>query len=384
MKSWLTVVVVVGAMLVPAAPGGAAEEPIKLGAIFDQSGPTADSGTPWSEGVRDYVSWHNARPDRGKTVALSWQDFGYKPELAGQLYSQFVNDGVVGFLGWASADTEALRPRANADQIPFMSGSYPETLTDPEQTPYNFVDGTTYSDQLRVTLQWIAKQAGGKHTEVAVLHHDGPFGTSPLEDGRKYIAERNLDLGYKTYPMPKGATDYNAELEQAKAQGAAYVIVHNVTSPAAKVARNLADGKYGMKMVCLNWCGDEQLVKLAGPAAEGVAAVMPFAPPSADADGMQAMKEYLADQGEKLEDKGVHYVQGWYTMAAMVTAAVAASEAKGSAIKQQLESSEGVDTGGVATGPIRFTADSHKGMKGARLFQVKEGRWQSLTEALTP
>jgi branched-chain amino acid transport system substrate-binding protein len=383
-KSWLTVVVTVGALLVPTAPGGAAEEPVKLGAIFDQSGPTADAGTPWSVGVRDYVSWHNARPDRGRKVDLRWQDFGYKPPLAEQLYQQYVSDGAVGFIGWGTADTEALRPRANADQIPFMSASYPETLTDPKQTPYNFVDGTTYSDQLRVTLQWIAKQAAGKHTEVAVFHHDSPFGTSPLEDGRNYIAQHKLDLGYETYAMPAGATDYMAQLEQAKSQGAAYVVVHNVASPAAKVARNLADGKYGMQMVCLNWCGDELLVKLAGPAAEAVAAVMPFAPPSVDAAGMRAMKEYLAGQGKKLEDQGVHYVQGWYTAAAMVTGAVTAAEVKGPAIRQRLESSDGVDTGGVSTGPIRFRADSHKGMNGARLFKVKGGQWEPLTEALTP
>jgi branched-chain amino acid transport system substrate-binding protein len=265
-----------------------------------------------------------------------------------------------------------------------MSASYPETLTDPNETPYNFVDATTYSDQLRVTLQWIAHKAAGKHTEVAVLHHDSPFGASPLEDGRSYIAENKLDIGYKTYPMPKGATDYVAQLDQAKAQGAAWVVVHNLPKPAAAVARDIADGKYGMQMVCLNWCGDELLVKLAGPAAETVAAVMPFAPPSIDTAGTRAMRAHLAAQGQKLEDKGVHYVQGWYTAAAMVSGVVSASETKGPAIRQRLESSEGVDTGGVATGPIRFNAQSHKGMTGARLFRVKGGRWEPLTDALTP
>jgi hypothetical protein len=73
-----------------------------------------------------------------------------------------------------------------------------------------------------------------------------------------------------------------------------------------------------------------------------------------------------------------------YTAAAMVTAAVSASEVNGPAIKRQLESSDGVDTGGVATGPIRFTANSHKGMAGARLSVVKDGQWAALSEALTP
>jgi branched-chain amino acid transport system substrate-binding protein len=379
----LTLVATLGALLLTPVPHAtAAADEVVIGAIFDASGPTSDAGIPYSEGVRDYVDWHNA--NGGRRVRLMWQDYSYDVALAVQIYQQHVSEGAVGFIGWGSADTEAIRPRANSDKIPFMSASYPESLVDPRENPYIFVDGTTYSDQMRITLGWIAKQEAGKHAEVAVFHHDSPFGASPLEDGRNYIAEKKLDIGYKTYPMPKGATDYGAQLEQAKSQGATYVVVQNVASPAATLAGNVSDGKYGMRLVCLNFCGSELFVKKAGAAAETVAAVMPFAPPSVDAAGMQEMKKSLARKGKDLADQGVHYVQGWYTMAAMVTAAASASDLKGPAIKQRLESSDGVETGGVSTGPIRFTADNHKGLKGARLFQVKKARWEPLTGALTP
>ena len=36
------------------------KEDIKVGAIFDLSGPTADIGTPYSEGIRDYIDYKNA------------------------------------------------------------------------------------------------------------------------------------------------------------------------------------------------------------------------------------------------------------------------------------------------------------------------------------
>ena len=381
----LALAAAVGILMLPAAQGAsAAPEEVKIGAIFDLSGPTADAGTPYGEGVRDYVDWYNAQPDRARSVALRWNDFGYKADLAEQYYGESVEEGAVGFIGWGSADTEALRPRVNSDQIPFVSGSLAETLTDPKVTPYNFVPGTTYSDQMRIALGWIAKQESGKHTEVAVFHNDSPFGTSPLEDGRKYIGEKHLDIGYKTYPMPRGATDYKAQLDEAKGQGATYAIVHNVSSPAAMLARNIADGGYGMHVLCLNYCGDETFIHLAGPAAENAAAVMPFAPPTADTAGMQAMKKHVEAKGGKLEDKGVHYVQGWYTAAAIVTAAVTAEEISGPSVHDQLESSEGVATGDVTTGPIRFRPESHKGLQGARLFKVTDGKWASLSEALTP
>ncbi len=214
---------------------------IKVGAIFDLSGATADVGTPYSEGIRDYIEYKNASGGvDGHKIALTWQDFGYKVPQAEQLYQQYVSQGAKVFMGWGTADTEALRPRITTDKIPFMSASYAETLSDPKVTPYNFFPGASYSQQMRIALQYISDQNKGKHIEVAVFHNDSPFGTSPLEDGKKYIADKKLNIGFKNYPMPAGATDYVAQIGQAKTQGAKYIIIQNVSSPAAKLATNLA------------------------------------------------------------------------------------------------------------------------------------------------
>ena len=171
---------------------GGSKEDIKIGAIFDLSGATADVGTPYSEGIRDYVEWKNAEGGvEGHKLALTWQDFGYKVPQAEQLYQQYVAQGAKVFMGWGTADTEALRPRVTTDKVPFMSASYAETLADPKVTPYNFFPGASYSQQMRIALQYIADQNKGKgKAEVAVFHHDSPFGTSPLEDGKKYIADK--------------------------------------------------------------------------------------------------------------------------------------------------------------------------------------------------
>ena len=382
------VVVMVCGLLLPSVPlASATGEPVIIGAVFDLSGPTSDLGTPYGHGVVDYVAWYNAKGDGSRPIDLRWADFGYKVPEAERRYQQFVSEGALAFIGWGTADTEALRPHATRDQIPYMSGSYPEDLTYPAASPYNFVDGTTYSDQMRVIRQWIAKQEAGHHTEVAVLYHDSPFGMSPLQDGQDYIDEHQLDLGYHAYRMVNGAMDYTAELEQAKSQGAKYVIVHNVASRAAKVAQDVATGGFDFRLVCLNWCGDEIFVKLAGSAAETAAAAMPFAPPSTDPPGMHEMRTFLADKGGNLDDEGVHYVQGWYTAAAMIAAieqAADSGEVSGAAIHEQLETSDGVSTGDVTTGAIRFRPESHKGLAGSRLFTVEGGRWVHLTDALTP
>ena len=94
------------------------------GAIFDLTGPTSDVGTTYTEGIRYYDDWLNENGGvDGQPVELLFQDYGYRVDQAEQLYSQFVQEGAVAFMGWGTGDTEALRGRVAQDQVPFMSAS---------------------------------------------------------------------------------------------------------------------------------------------------------------------------------------------------------------------------------------------------------------------
>jgi branched-chain amino acid transport system substrate-binding protein len=367
----------------PSASKGATKEDIKVGAIFDLSGATADIGTPYADGIRDYVEYKNAAGGvDGHKLALSWQDFKYDPTIAGQLYGQYTAEGAKVFMGWGTGDTEALRPKVNADKIPFMSASNAETLTDPSATPYNFFPGASYSQQMRIILQYISDQNKGKHVEVAVFHNDSPFGTSPLEDGKKYIADKKLDIGFKAYPMPKGATDYVAQIGQAKA--AKYIIIQNVPSPAAVLATNLASAKSTAQIVCLNYCANEIFVKKAGAAAEKMIGVVPFAPPVAGGTGLEEINTFLKAKNTDATAKGQGYVQGWYTMATMVegikNAYAAGGTLTGESIKAGLEKISDFKTG--VSDPISFSSTYHAGLLSAPLYQVEGGLFKKIQDPI--
>lgn len=367
--------------------GAAAEgEPIVIGGIFDESGPTGDVGAPYAEGVRDAIEFVNSEGGAGgRPIELQSQDYQYDVAVAEQLYSQYTGAGAVAILGWGTADTEALRGRVAADELPYFSGSLSEQLADPEETPYNFLVGTTYSDQLRIALKTIAEESPG--AEVAVFHNDSPFGESPLADGEAYIEEAGLDLGYATYPMPAGATDYVAELTRAGGQGATHVVVQNVASPSAQLARDVSSQGLDIQMYCLVWCTDELFVELAGEAAEGVLGVTPWPPANLEAEGLQEIDTFLSESGSTVQEKGGHYVQGWYYATIMAEAigrvVESGEEVTGPAIKEALESGEEFETGGVAPS-ISFSADSHKGMTAAPIFEVVDGEWTLLEELVEP
>ncbi len=361
----------------------ASGEPIRIGAVFDLSGATADVGQPYADGMRAYVEWRNASGGiEGRPIELLSQDYQYDVAVAEQLYSQYIGEGVVAFQGWGTGDTEALRTRVTSDEIPFMSASYAETLTDPSETPYNFVVALSYSDQMRVALQYIAENSDGE-VSVAVFHHDSPFGQSPVADGQSYIEEQGYDITYESYAMPTGATDYVGELSQAGDPD--YVIIQNVSSPAAQLASNVAAQGLDATVVCLNWCGDELFVELAGDAAEGTLGVLPFAPPQTVED-LGNVSEYLEEQGSSVEEINLHYTQGWFTMDVMATAieqvVAAGEEVTGPAIKEALEEMGEVET--PVTVPITFSAEDHSGMEAGRVYEVTDGSWTPVSDVLTP
>lgn len=357
--------------------GGGGGEPIRIGGIFDLSGPTSDVGVAYADGIKDRVEQLNAEGGvEGRKIELISDDYAYEVPQAEQLYSRLKSEQVVGIQGWGTGDTEALSPRITQDKIPYLSASYSENVADPAETPYNFVPGMTYSDQMRAVLDYVAEDAGGA-TEVAVFHNDSPFGESPLEDGREHIKDQGYDIGYETYAMPAEATDYASELSQAKRQGAEYIVIQNVATPSAQLAKDVQRQGLDAQIICLVYCSDEVYTELAGEAAEGTIGVFPFAPVSADVPGLVPVSEAIGGE-QKLAQTHVHYVQGYYTMDALIEgirqALESGDELTGETLKTALEEAPAVDTGDV-TAPLDWTADRHAGLDSARLYEFKGGKW---------
>ena len=369
-----------------AESGGEEKKAVIVGAIFDQSGATSDVGTPYSVGIQDYVKFRNDKGGiDGHKIDLRFSDFGYKVPNAEQLYSQYVSEGAIAFMGWGTADTEALRTRVTSDEIPFMSASYAETLANPEETPFNFFPGVSYSNQLRAVLKYVSEQEKGAQAKVAVFHHDSPFGTAPLEDGQKYIDENKLKIEMVAVKMPTGAQDFNPQL-QNEGKGAKYIVIQNVPSPSAKLAQNVRAAGNQATIVCMNWCGDEIFVKGAGAAAEGVIAVMPFAPPGAGAKGLEDLVAFTGGEAN-LQAKTLRYVQGWFTMATMAEgigkalAAADGGDITGADVKAALETVKDFETGGVSK-PITFSETNHAGLQSTPLYVVKGGKFEKLADEI--
>lgn len=363
------------------------EEPIKIGGIFDLTGPTSDVGVAYADGIKDYVDQLNAEGGiEGREVELISDDYAYEVPLAEQLYSRLKSEEVLAVQGWGTADTEALSPQITQDQIPYFSASYSANVADPAETPFNFVPGMTYSDQIRVLLDYVAEQSGGEPTEVAVFHNDSPFGESPLEDGQAHIEEQGYEIGYETYPMPAEATDYASELSRAEQQGAEWIIIQNVATPSAQLAKDVQAQGIDAQVLCLIYCSDEVYAELAGPAGDGTIGIFPFAPVNADAPGLEPVAGAIGSEQE-LQQTNVHYVQGYYTMNGMAegirSVLESGEELTSDSLRAALEELEPIDTGEVTT-EFDWTEEFHAALTSSPLYQLEGGQWKQTQDPAGP
>jgi branched-chain amino acid transport system substrate-binding protein len=365
--------------------GGESAAPIPIGAIFDITGATGDVGTPYSQGQIAFINWKNEQGGiNGRELKLFSEDYAYEVPRAEELYTQYVTqDQVVVFSGWGTGDTEALKGKISDDQIPFISASYSAELADPTETPYNFLTAPTYSDQLIIAQKWAienwAEQGNSDAPRFAYMINDSPFGRSPLADGTAHAAANGIEEPLEV-PSPRGATDLTPQLTQIRDYGANYIFFQNVSSPVALAIKNATSLGLDVQFVCLNWCTNEILIKLAGEDAEGVVGTMPFNPVS---EGGELALAYAEENNIDYGGAKGPFVQGWWAMAILVQGIedtlAAGNELTGANVKAALEQLNGFETQGV-TAPITFTSTDHAGAKSLRIFEVQNGEWVPITD----
>ena len=383
----LTLALALALSLAGGANSRSGQDTIRIGAIFDRSGPTSDVGVPYSDGINAYITFVNSRGGiRGRRIQVVSQDTSYNVARSEAFYQQLRTSGIAAILGWATADTEAFKTRVAADRLPYLSASYAESVAKPSETPYNFFIAPSYSQQMRIALRFIAKQSRNRRVKVAVFHHNSPFGQSPLDDGRGYISSKRLRIDYSTETMPTGATDLTAQLTRAR--DADWIIVQNTSSPAATLARDAARLGLRARIILLNWAADELFVSLAGRAANGVYGVQPFGTTALKVRGLKAPGDWLRrNGGGSIHRKGIHFVQGWYTAAVMVEGirrlVARGQDVNGPNIKTALETMPPFDSGGV-TAKGRFTRSYHAGQRSSRIFRVIRGRFRQVAGFTVP
>lgn len=353
---------------------------IRIGGIFDFTGSTHEICIPCTKGILAYIDYANSKGGiNGRQVKIFYEDYGYIVPKAKTLYDKFVNRNHVKMIfGWGTGDTEYLREFVAKDKIPYTAASYSQILGNPEQSPYNFIVGVSYSTQICIALKYIKQQWANpdRPPRVALVYNDTRFGLAPIPKARQYAKEHNIEIVTEQI-VSLTAREATQQIEQIRQSKADFVVMQQSTWAASVVLRAAYNAGLEIPFIGLNWCSDEKLISLAGKAAEGFTGLFPFVySPHSNTTEMKQITNYLFQTGIQIDANAIRFVQGW-AMAQVMLAGIekAGNDLTGKGIKKGLESLVKYDTGGI-TAPITFTSYNHCGTRELKIGKVKNGKWE--------
>ena len=259
----------------PAMAAKEKEEPTQFfGILIYRTGPFAAGGSGVGSGWEDFMELRNMQGGVNG-IKYSWEECetAYNTARGVECYER-LKDKMVLVHPLSTGITYALIPRGTKEHKVVVSSGYGRAdASDGSVFPWVFTTPTNYWSQNSAKIKFIGKQMGGmdklKGLKIANLYIDIPYGqeTKPMLDalGKKF------GFTVRHFPVPWPGIDQKAQwLDIVRRYKADWVINRNwgvsCTVPLKEAARL---GFPGNRILGVWWCGSEEDVLPAGPAAKG-------------------------------------------------------------------------------------------------------------------
>jgi len=365
---------------------------IRIGAFSDLSGATADAGRDYAMGIAEAIRYVNDEGGiNGKSIELFQYDYGYRTTEVQAKYKHLKRLGVVAVLGWHIVDTQALSALVAKDKIPYLTALYAADLTDPARSPYNLYAATDDSSNARAALtawfdeKWPLKaDYGSRRPRVQFVYMlASPNLSAPV----KAIKDQAELFGFRMGPdvnISMFATDVRQPVEAMHGFKPDLVYHGNTVLSVAATLKTALDAGLKADHIVNSWAFDENLIKLAGKAAEGVIGASGCAFYGVDASLMEVIRMYGVKYhpGVSAAKRSVRTVQAWANVLALREALMRADDAgeiSGEAImKKGFETFDDVDIG-LGAAPLTYTATDHRASGEVNVYQVENQKFALMT-----
>jgi branched-chain amino acid transport system substrate-binding protein len=262
------------ASLVMTAGQALAEEKQFFGILIYRTGPYAPGGSGFGSGWEDFMQLRNMQGGVNG-IMYEWEECetAYNTARGIECYER-LKDKMVLVHPLSTGITYALIPRGTKEKKVIWSSGYGRAdASDGSVFPWVFTTPTSYWSQNSAKINFIAKKMGGFEKlyglKIANLYIDVPYGqeTRPLLDA----LAKTYGFKVKHFPLAPPAIDQKAQwMDIVRRFKADWVINRNwgvsCTVPLKEAARL---GFPRNRIMGVWWCGSEEDVLPAGPAAKG-------------------------------------------------------------------------------------------------------------------
>jgi branched-chain amino acid transport system substrate-binding protein len=373
---------------------GVTDDSIKIGGTFPLTGVAAPGYSEIPTGAQAYFDYVNANGGvHGRKIEFVVKDDGYDPTKTSTATDEMVlKDKVFATVGSLGTPTHnAVVDSLNDEGVPdlFVSSGALAWGDDPESSPYTFGWQPDYEIEGKIIGQYVAENM--PDAKVGLFLQDDDFGEDAEKGVREYIDDQVVDAQRYT----SGNTDVGPQIAALQASGADLVLAF--TTPSYTALSQLVSLKLGFKpqWYVSNVGSDPTLVgalldKFSEGAVPGTASSLNGIMtsqyiPGVDApdNGWVQLWQKVWDQSGQDGDLTNYRIYGMSFAYTFVQALQAAGEdLTRDGLVDALEE-KGGDFEGPQLAPYRYSGDSHLGISGMQLVELKDGVGNPLTEVLT-
>ncbi|THF63003.1 amino acid ABC transporter substrate-binding protein [Pseudothauera nasutitermitis] len=372
--------------LLPLAAGaetpGVSHDEITVGSIQDLSGPIAMLGAPVRDGMLMRFEEANASGGvHGRRLRLVVEDAGYDPKRAVLAARKLIQrDRVFAFLSnMGTPVVMASMPMIVEAGRPHLFPFSPHEATYLPLHPLKFQIYAPYQDYMAAATDYMVKTH--EYSRTCLLYQDDDYGLEVMKGVEAGLARQGRRLTERT-SYKRGATDFSSQIARLRAAGCDLVVLATVvreTVAAMTEARKLG---WEVDMLVTASGYSAQTHALGGPAVEGLYGVSVLPHPYAEG-ATPELAAWVARYRERFgAAPNVWSVMGYTAADLLVQAAQAAGpELTVEGFRVALENLQ--IRPDIFGGPVyRFSADDHLGNRSGRLAQIRNGRWQLISDYL--
>jgi branched-chain amino acid transport system substrate-binding protein len=362
---------------------GVSKNEIVIGSLQDLSGPIVAFSKQLVNGMNMRVEEINANGGiEGRKLKLVVEDHGYDPKKSVLGTQKLVQkDRIFAMVGTIGSTTSlASMPILFDKNVPhlFPLAAAREMYEPLHKLKYSFA--ATYYDQARAGVKTIVKQKGYK--KVCTLYQDDDFGVEVMRGAEAGLKEIGQSLVEKT-TYKRGATDFSSQIARMKDAGCDFVVLGTIireTLGSIGTARKLG---WNVEFMGTSAAYTELIHKLGGPVANGFYATNTVNMPYLD-DASKNVRDWANRYKEKFkEDPGVFSVYGYEVIELFnqIAAKTGPNLTTDNFIRTLDKFTAPRDMFGADA--FSFTPTKHLGSNRARLSQIVNGKWTSISDFIT-
>jgi branched-chain amino acid transport system substrate-binding protein len=361
-----------------AAAQGVTDKTIKIGAYNALTGPIPLTGKQMTTGWQAAVQAINdAGGINGRKLELVVEDDGYEPSRAMAAARKLVDrDQVLLMTGLGTPTTVVTAKYLEQAKVPllFPMGAS-STQLNQAGLKQLFMVHPAYLTQAEIIVGWMIDNAGVK--KPCIIYQLDPAGEDHLAGMKKTVQAHNLQVT-AAEAFERGTADFAAPVLKAKNAGCDLVYTAMTLEAAARVVTAADRLGFKPKFAGFTTQADATLIKLLGPLAEGFyAADMLVRPESND----PAVKAYLANLKKFSADAEPTFFTS-YAYAAMTLIGDAIKDAGNPPTREKVLAAleKWNPKNSPLMGPVVFTPNDHDGKRSLYMIQVKNGKWEKVSD----